>query len=229
MIASRRSFLIGGVSVAAAAIPVAVPAVAALENPQLVSIGKALPSAMNEYRAALASYRAAVEAFNRIKPEIPQALICGWPDETGLRYYAARALDLDENEIFAPGSSECLQVLSAKQMREDLAEYSPRSKLGKKLRHHLEIAERYEADYQQALEASGAEPARDARKVAARAVELMADTAGKTEAKTMHGIVVKAQAFKALGEVEGYTQFNRATFCYGEQLLSEINSIMGAV
>lgn len=228
MIASRRSFLIGGASIAAAAIPVAVPAVAALENPELVSIGKALPSAMEDYRVALAKYRAAVEAFDLIKPEIPQALICGWPDQTGLRFYAIRALDLDENEICAPGSLECLQVLSAEKMRGDLPEYPARTKFGKELRRRLPIAERYETDYQRALEASGAELARETRRTAARSVELLAETAGKTEAKTMHGIVVKARAFKALGEVEGYTAFNRATFCYGEQLLSEINSIMGA-
>ena len=43
----------------------------------------------------------------------------------------------------------------------------------------------------------------------------------------MLGIVIKARAFAALGEAEGFETYNRATFIFGNQLLSEINSIMG--
>lgn len=230
MIASRRSFLIGGASVAAAAIPVAVPAVAALENPVLISIGERLPAAMEEYRAVLASYRAAVEVFDRIKPDVPADLVCTWPDPHWWHGVAEKEKDIDGTDILVAGSDwKVRSIIKAEKLREALPEHTARSKLGKEMRRRLQIAESFEAEYAQALEKSGASLAQEAEGNACRIISDMGEVAGKAEAKTMLGIVIKARAFAAVGEAEGYTKFNHATFVHGNQLLSEINSIMGAV
>ena len=224
---SRRNFLIGGVTVAAAAIPVAVPATIANENPVLLEIKDALPAALHSFRHAKEEYAAALKTFYALAPAVPSVLVFDREKTKGWRHLATEERCANGDMLHSTFDGEVRLIFKANLLRKASRRHAANTRLGKEIRRRLATAELFEADYQRALCNSAYEPANTALKSAKRIVTDLGEAAGGAEARTMLGIVIKARAFAALGEAEGFETYNRATFIFGNQLLSEINSIMG--
>lgn len=235
---SRRRFLIGSASVAAAAVPVA--KAAATESPALLQANEKIVSALAGYRKASETCSAARAAYEASAPSIPQDLLSVWPNTTlDFHRIAKDECAVDGTTIYQPNTIQdgkeyatpTRKVLSADALREEAEYYSPRSKHGKEIRRRLAIAENYEAQRDQAKAATGVKYALEARYHAACDLERDVHEALKLEAVTEQGLLTKARGLQALREI-GWVDRAGAQHCafitHGQQLCSEILSVFGS-
>ena len=162
-------------------------------NPALVRLGDKLPAINAEYLAAAEAEATIVAVWSARWPLAPDALIKPYRD----KYAMERGLTGEA--INRPGHRYPLAVFSATEIQHDIDEIrqdlAERGKL-------LAVAERHEADKAAVLDASSYALAHTRMTAARQALgELVAEIMEQPWA-TMLGVVVKAQALRAWGNVD---------------------------
>lgn len=215
---NRRRLLLGlaAASTAAAVVTVASHAHAApTENPELVRLGNDFPAVATEYNSALAALTCIINEWSTVWPLAPDEILANRQSTTMER-------DITGSGLYRKGASYPRYILTC----EDLDWELKRAKSVLKGRTidkrplgglpnraawedaldemvaDYTVAAKYEAEKARILKASGYESARHRKDMAARALINAIDVIMAQPETTMAGVVIKAQALAAWGDVE---------------------------
>lgn len=236
---NRRALLLGlaAASTAAATGGAAatvghIPAVdgAATENPELLRMAEELPGLCSEYRSAREAYEAIVTDTKPIWPMAPDEIFwLGWEGDLERDVTGAALVRPGEEEAHRIGKPSafvweqecCREAMQKKSMMRSKRERAYRREKLAAAEKAEKMAEDYWAACERVRQASGIEPARE-RKAAAREAlreHVSAILAGREQ--SMAGVVIKAQALAAWGEVE---LFHRMLNPHGDEWASHISA-----
>lgn len=194
---TRRSFFrSASAAVVASAVPTAAIVTASVvENPDLLALADEMKFMLTEYRSAAQRQKEARAAYDRLAPSLPEVLVVA-PGEQG----GWQAKDCEGAYIYLPDGRP-LMVLRSGSLADDCEDYGPRTKIGRRARRLLPIAEAYESACEAAEEASGIRDAVLDREDVKTLVHDLAIKVGRAEAVTAAGLRVKANAILAVNEI----------------------------
>lgn len=221
---SRRGFLAGVGSAAAATIAIAAPSIARAqpaENPDLLALGPKLEAAEQAFNLADEAKRQAVAAFNAICPTVPPELTTGRGSGTDPYFRGEREEDAEGNVVRSSDGHSSRWMISATSLRIDVQDYSARTKFGRLARQKLKIAEAYEQARASAREVSGVDMAIEARYFAACDLERVGGEIHDSRALTMAGALLKARALSACAATGTDLRY-RASLLWAQELAATV-------
>jgi hypothetical protein len=210
------TFLAVGAAGTTTAIVVGHPAPAAAvlvqEDPAIVALGERIEPLLLEYRIAAADRAKARANAEANCPAVPEEIVCEGTffrgcaeDECDVegRHFEVLLLDDEDGGKYAELPR---RILSSKKTKEAIARgnlhCNRRTKFGKKLVRMIETAEKYEAERDAVIEATGLPDAMARQCEAGFRIEKLAYEVGYIEPRTIAGVLVQARVLAAYAEVE---------------------------
>jgi hypothetical protein len=178
-------------------------------------MGQQIDPLLDRYRTAVERKAAARALAEKLCPAIPDDIVCKRDDRLTFAGCTDREVDVEGKEIWPPNyvgadgktyAHAPRQILKAELIEQAIARgnlyAAPRSKIGKHLRKLIEIAKKYEAEREAAIEHSGIQIAIDDLLRAATSIDFLAYEVRKIEPVTMTGVLIQVRALAAHNEAE---------------------------
>lgn len=235
---SRRGFLARAAGALAGSSVVGLVAVALLpENPDLLALGERIEPLLAAYRAALARYNEARATAEANCPAVPDEIVVKGPQ---WHICAEREQDVDGKDVWPPnyvGEDGKTYVRAPRYLLNSVYTRAAvergnlycdgRTRFGKQLRKLISIAERYEAEREAAIEASGIRDAAHNRYLAAVDIERLAYDVREFEPRTMAGVLIHARALTAMRESSDDKWSQKAAAALGDGLADAVVRLAG--
>lgn len=228
--ASRRGFLAAltafagaGATGAALASPPALQA-----DTDILAMGERLPGLVRQYEDAKEAKRIAKAAYQAACP-VPPELVCERDDD--LAFTARDERDWDNELIYSDYAlGRCRKVLDADSLRFDLADYGPRTKLGKLIRRKLKVAEAHEKATAAAETSSGIRDAHRRLDEAEQALDALSVAIMTAPVSSLAGLAVKGRALMDHGQHLGTSEGKSwLTFVHAETIARDAVAVAEGV
>lgn len=217
---NRRRVLLGLAAASTAAAAPASAAGAAKESPELIALGDGLGTVLERYKAASAHRRDIVRAANGVWPRAPEEITCysqGSKMEasiTGAGISRKWSEYSDIKRVRNYGTPSCFAQKIKSTEKEIARIKGTKSKRGLRFQIRaledyqkaLPLSEAYCAEIDRVTRESGYEAADRAMVEARDALKAHVGAIVNSNAQTMEGVVIQAQALQAWQAVDGFTR-----------------------
>jgi hypothetical protein len=178
------------------------------ENAELLSLGEKIEPALVAWHGCLARRLECRAAADRVWPVVPEELILTKEDRTTFSGVWSIAyideVDAEGARVYVNGPNlPGRRIFYADGLRQtlDYWKWSPRNPIGRRVRKLIKIAEKYEADCDAAIEASGIVEAAEAQYNARTEIDRVAFEIRDIPPVTMQGLLIHARSHAAIDEV----------------------------
>jgi hypothetical protein len=207
----RRSFLRRAVTALAAGAAVNATAIVATrpapagdlpqEDPAIIALGKRIEPLLTAYRNAAEDRLKARATAEANCPAVPEELVC-----EGMRLAGCTNAERDVEGEKIKCARLPRRILNSEDTKGAIARGNlicdRRTRFGKEVAKLIDIAEKYEAEREAAIEQSGLRDAMYCQWEAAHEIEELAYQASEIEPRTMAGALIQARVLTAYAEVE---------------------------
>jgi hypothetical protein len=173
------------------------------ENPDLLALGEQIEPLLTTYRVAAEREREARAMAETLCPPLPDDLVRGHND-FAFAGCCTGETDIEGQIVHAPGEWRARFILSSRMTKDTIARGNipalRRTKHGREVWRLIQVAEKYEAGREAAIERSGILKAVEERKSARARIEMLGHEMRRHQPATTVGVVIMARALAAFSE-----------------------------